>query len=78
MKTVDGRTRVVIEHVKPEIDAGRFPIKRTAGEDVIVEADVFTDGHDEISCVLLHRKEGEPEWVDSGSGHRGKGKAPQT
>jgi starch synthase (maltosyl-transferring) len=53
----DGRRRVVIEGVWPEIDAGRFPIKRTVGEDVWVEADVFTDGHDEVACVLRHRHE---------------------
>ena len=30
----NGRQRVVIERVWPEIDGGRFPIKRTIGEDV--------------------------------------------
>lgn len=58
------RTRVVIEAVKPEIDAGRFPIKRTVGEKVVVEADVFTDGHDLIDCVLRHRKETAPDWIE--------------
>jgi len=48
-----GRSRVEIEGVAPEIDGGRFPIKRIAGEQVVVEANVFTDGHDAISCVLL-------------------------
>src|SRR3954447_14454836 len=56
MQGVKSRPRVVIENVQPEIDAGRFPIKRTVGDSVVVEADVFTDGHDEISAVLLHRK----------------------
>ncbi|MBI3325166.1 MAG: DUF3416 domain-containing protein, partial [Nitrospinae bacterium] len=45
------RSRVVIENVKPEIDAGRFPIKRTLGESVFVEADMFVDGHEALSCV---------------------------
>src|SRR3954454_23775679 len=58
----DGRSRVIIEGVSPEIDGGRFPIKRIAGEQVVVEADVFTDGHDAISCVLLFRKDSDPEW----------------
>ena len=35
----DGRQRAVIEHVSPEIDSGRFPAKRTTGEEVLVEAD---------------------------------------
>jgi starch synthase (maltosyl-transferring) len=51
---VDGRKRVVIERVSPEIDCGRFPIKRVVGERVIVEADVFADGHDQIACQILY------------------------
>jgi starch synthase (maltosyl-transferring) len=59
------RQRVVIECVKPEIDAGRFPIKRTIGETVVVEADIFADGHDLIQCVLRHRKENAPDWTEA-------------
>jgi starch synthase (maltosyl-transferring) len=58
----DGRHRVVIEAVQPEIDCGRFPIKRISGDTVVVEADVFADGHDELECRLLYRRECEPEW----------------
>ncbi|MGH9820227.1 MAG: maltotransferase domain-containing protein, partial [Pyrinomonadaceae bacterium] len=53
----DSRTRVVIEGVKPEIDCGRFAIKRVVGDRVSVEADVFTDGHDAFSVVLRYRRE---------------------
>ena len=53
----DGRRRVVIEAVTPEIDAGRFPAKRSVGERVTVEADVFADGHDAVSSVLRWRHE---------------------
>ncbi|MBI2949091.1 MAG: alpha-1,4-glucan--maltose-1-phosphate maltosyltransferase [Verrucomicrobia bacterium] len=59
-----GRERVVIENVKPQIDEGRFPIKRTIGEKVLVEADVFVDGHDALSCVLLFRHEKNPQWSE--------------
>ena len=55
--------RVVIERVRPEIDGGRFPIKRVTGEHVCVEADIFMDGHDELICFLLHRKDGDPGWT---------------
>lgn len=58
------RRHVVIEHVSPEIDNGRFPIKRVAGEKVVVEADIFAEGHEAISCVLMYRKEGTPEWTE--------------
>ncbi|CAH1387838.1 alpha-1,4-glucan--maltose-1-phosphate maltosyltransferase [Candidatus Nitrotoga sp. M5] len=56
------RARVVIERVSPEIDGGRFPVKRIVGEEVIVEADVFVDGHDQLSCLLLHRPVGAKIW----------------
>ena len=51
---VEGRKRVVIERVSPEIDCGRFPIKRVVGERVVIEADVFADGHDQIACQILY------------------------
>lgn len=51
----EGRRRVVIESITPEIDGGRFPVKRTVGESVHVEADIFADGHDEIAAWLLYR-----------------------
>ena len=59
-----GRSRVVIENVKPEIDCGRFPAKRTVGESMTVEADIFADGHDALSALLLYRKDGVSCWTD--------------
>ena len=60
----DGRKRVVIEGISPEIDGGRFPAKRTVGDQVRVEADIFTDGHDSISASLLAHREGSDEWTE--------------
>ncbi|HEX9879923.1 MAG TPA: alpha-1,4-glucan--maltose-1-phosphate maltosyltransferase, partial [Candidatus Binatia bacterium] len=60
----DGRVRVMIEGVKPEIDGGRFAIKRVVGEKVVVEADLFCDGHDSVAGVLLYRMEKETEWTE--------------
>ncbi|HEV2854572.1 MAG TPA: alpha-1,4-glucan--maltose-1-phosphate maltosyltransferase [Thermoanaerobaculia bacterium] len=60
-----GRQRVIIEGVEPEIDCGRFPIKRTVGERVVVEADAFTDGHDALACRLLWRPESQPKWNET-------------
>ncbi len=59
-----GRSRVAIENVKPEIDCGRFPAKRTVGESMSVEADIFADGHDALSALLLYRKEGVSRWTE--------------
>ncbi len=63
MTRSDGRKRVIIEGISPEIDAGRFPAKRTLGDQVHVEADIFTDGHDSISASLLAHREGSDEWT---------------
>jgi len=56
--------RVVIEGVTPEIDGGRFPIKRTVGESVTVRADIFTDGHDVVSGVMMYRKAEVSDWSE--------------
>jgi starch synthase (maltosyl-transferring) len=56
--------RVVVEGIQPEVDDGRFPIKRVVGETVIVEADVHADGHDQIAAALLFRKAGASEWQE--------------
>jgi starch synthase (maltosyl-transferring) len=53
----------VIEGVAPEVDEGRFPAKATLGEDVVVEADIFTDGTDVISAVLLWRPAEASDWT---------------
>jgi starch synthase (maltosyl-transferring) len=60
-----GRVRVIIEGLKPEIDGGRFPVKRVIGERVVVEADIFADGHDVIAALLLFRKETNTKWVET-------------
>jgi starch synthase (maltosyl-transferring) len=56
------RIRVVIENITPQLDCGRFPIKRTIGESVTVEADVFTDGHDAVTAMLMYRHDSSSEW----------------
>ena len=56
--------KVVIENVQPEIDCGRFPIKRTIGETVEVTADIFADGHDVLYAVLRHRPSSRADWEE--------------
>jgi starch synthase (maltosyl-transferring) len=56
----NGRRRVIIKNVTPEIEGGRFPVKRVIGDIVKVEADIFTDGHDALTGVLRYRKEPSP------------------
>lgn len=58
----DGRRRVAIERVMPAVDCGRFPIKRTVGQKVVVTAHVMADGHEVVRAALLTRKQGESAW----------------
>ncbi|MDQ3937422.1 MAG: alpha-1,4-glucan--maltose-1-phosphate maltosyltransferase [Chloroflexota bacterium] len=58
----EGRRRVVIEAVTPQVDDGHFAVKRTVGEELAVEADAFTDGHDRIHVVLRWCHENGGEW----------------
>jgi starch synthase (maltosyl-transferring) len=58
----DGRQRVVIENVKPNVNCGAYPIKRVIGEKVIVSADIFSDGHDTIAAEILFRHSRNKTW----------------
>src|SRR5882757_5585769 len=62
MKPVEGRRRVIIEEVQPQVDCGRYPAKRILGDTVTVTAAVFGDGHDHVSGQLLYRHASEPGW----------------
>ena len=64
-KTIEPPGRIQIQRVTPQIDCGRYPVKRTAGEKVIVEADIFADGHDAVSAAVLYRKQGAGPWIES-------------
>jgi starch synthase (maltosyl-transferring) len=58
----DGRRRVVIEDVNPQIDAGRHPVCRVAGDEVVVTAAIFADGKDELAARLLFRHSSDRRW----------------
>jgi starch synthase (maltosyl-transferring) len=61
----DLRKRVIIENVSPVVDGGKFAVKRVTGDRVVVEAKIFADGHDALSCDLLYRGKGAPGWERS-------------
>jgi starch synthase (maltosyl-transferring) len=62
MLPLEGRIRVVVERVRPEIDGGAFPAKRIVGDSVTVEGEIFTDGHDLVSGDILYRHAREEDW----------------
>ncbi|MDR3741731.1 MAG: alpha-1,4-glucan--maltose-1-phosphate maltosyltransferase [Terracidiphilus sp.] len=63
-RELEGRRRVQIEGITPQVDGGRFAIKRTVGEEVHVEADAFTDGHDAICVSLMARRASKLKWTE--------------
>jgi starch synthase (maltosyl-transferring) len=56
--------RIAIEAVAPDVDAGRFPVKRVVGEVVTVTADIICDGHDKLAVVLLWRPADTAAWQE--------------
>ena len=57
-----GQVRAVIESVKPELSGGIYPVKRILGDDVKVEATIFTDGHDALAAAILYKHESDNVW----------------
>jgi starch synthase (maltosyl-transferring) len=62
---IDASRRIVIERVHPELDCGRYAVKREVGDFLEVEADIFKDGHDAIAAAIVFRPEGEEQWEES-------------
>jgi starch synthase (maltosyl-transferring) len=56
---------VVIENLQPLLDGGDYPIKRIVGEDLVVEADIFKDGHDVVAAVLKWHVVGKRAWRET-------------
>lgn len=56
---------IVIEQVKPELDGGRYPVKRIVGETFEVTADVFKEGHDTIAAKLRYKIYYEKTWQET-------------
>ena len=55
----------VIENLQPLVGGGRYPVKRVVGEDLVVEADIFEDGHDVVAAALKWRILGENIWHET-------------
>jgi starch synthase (maltosyl-transferring) len=65
-----GRKRVVVDHVGPQVDCGRFPVKRAVGEALTVTAHIFADGHDHTRAELLYRRRSDASWMVLEMAHR--------
>src|ERR1700749_605202 len=65
MKPAEGRRRVVIEEVQPQVDGGKYAAKRVVGDLVEVTAAIFGDGHDHVAGRVLSRHESDQEWNEA-------------
>src|SRR5438270_8579039 len=59
----------VIENLQPLVDGGRYLVKRVVGDGLVVEADVFKDGHDVVAAALKWRLLGETRWHETAMAH---------
>ena len=55
---------IVILNVSPEVDGGRFAVKREVGDILVVAADVFKDGHDKLCVMLMVRRAADTRWQE--------------
>ena len=60
---------VIIEYVEPEIDGGRYSIKRIVGETLEVTADIFKEGHDTLAARLRYKVHNQKEWIEAPMHH---------
>ena len=56
---------VIIERVQPELDGGRYPVKRVQGDILEVSADIFKEGHDKIAAVVKYRRKYDTDWLEA-------------
>jgi starch synthase (maltosyl-transferring) len=58
-------SRIQIQEVRPQVDCGRYPLKRTVGERVEVTARIFRDGHETLGAAVRHRGPGTSRWAET-------------
>jgi starch synthase (maltosyl-transferring) len=61
-KLTKPQLRIRIESVRPQVECGRHPTKKTVGEEVEVSAKIFRDGHDVLGACVLYRGPGKRRW----------------
>jgi hypothetical protein len=57
-------SRIQIHDVLPAVEGGRWPVKRSQGDDVVVECDIVRDGHEQLRAVVRHRPPGATSWAE--------------
>jgi len=64
-KTTGSPARIQIQRVAPQVDCGRYAVKRTVGDRVDVTARVFRDGHELLGAAVRYRPAGATRWLEA-------------
>jgi starch synthase (maltosyl-transferring) len=65
MKPTEGRKRVVLENIQPQLDCGRTTARRFLGDRIVVSAALYSDGHDHVLARLLYKHRSDPGWLST-------------
>jgi Glycosidases len=60
----DGKKRTIITNVSPNVEEGKFPAKAVVNEEIIIAADIFSDGHDAIAASTYLRHTADALWTE--------------
>jgi starch synthase (maltosyl-transferring) len=64
-KTTEAPARIQIQRVTPQLDGGRYPIKRTEGDRIDVTATIFRDGHETLGAAVRYKPAGATRWLEA-------------
>jgi starch synthase (maltosyl-transferring) len=57
--------RIQIQEVSPQVDCGRYAVKRTTGDKVEVTARIFRDGHETLGAAVRHKGPDATRWSET-------------
>ena len=64
-KTNEPPARIRIQDVTPQVDCGRYAVKRTEGDRVDVTATIFRDGHEQLGAAVRYKPAGATRWQEA-------------
>jgi starch synthase (maltosyl-transferring) len=64
-KTTEPPARIQIQRVTPQVDCGRYAVKRTAGDRIDVTARIFRDGHELLGAAVRFKAAGATRWSEA-------------
>ena len=56
------KENLVIENIRPNIEGGRFMIKREPGDSVTLQADIFRHSHEKYDAAIFYRHVSKKKW----------------